>query len=131
MIPFHLPINNMNIADRDLYLIHIEKEIEIRRKRLLEKQKNIRSITTQNEFLEKVKEDYANYHAIILQQKQDQLKALELLNQYIKDLNVSGKLSKYNIKDSLYEQKKILAEIKKIKKSVDEIIQINTTILQK
>ena len=36
-----------------------------------------------------------------------------LLKNYIHDLSVSGNLSKGNIKDGLYEQKKILHEIKK------------------
>jgi hypothetical protein len=128
MMPLPVPMN-MNIANRDIYLIHIEKEIEIRRKRLLEKQHKIQQFARQNQFLEKIKQDYANYHQIILQQKQEQLRALELLNLYINDLNKSGKLSTHNIKDSVYEQKKILAEIKKIKKSVDELIQFNDSII--
>lgn len=127
-MPLPVPMN-MNIANRDIYLIHIEKEIEIRRKRLLEKQHKIQQFARQNQFLEKIKQDYANYHQIILQQKQEQLRALELLNLYINDLNKSGKLSTQNIKDSVYEQKKILAEIKKIKKSVDELIQFNDGII--
>ena len=79
MMPLPVPMN-MNIANRDIYLIHIEKEIEIRRKRLLEKQHKIQQFARQNQFLEKIKQDYANYHQIILQQKQEQLRALELLN---------------------------------------------------
>lgn len=115
----------MNLADRDIYLIHIENEIQIRRKKLLEKQKKIHGITKQNQFLELVKQDYKKYYDIIIQQKQEQLKALELLKNYIHDLSVSGNLSQSNIKDGLYEQKKILHEIKKIKKGLDEIIQTN------
>ena len=115
------PYMNMNIVDRDLYLIHIENEIEIKRNMLLEKQKKLEHHSKQNHFLEMVKQDYQKYHQTIMQQKQDQLKALELLNQYIHDLTISGKLSKQNIKDSHYEQKKILHEIKKIKKGVDEL----------
>jgi hypothetical protein len=115
----------MNLADRDIYLIHIENEIEIRKKKLLEKQKKIHGISKQNHFLELVKEDYKKYYDIIIQQKHEQLKALEILKSYIHDLSVSGNLSKNNIKDGLYEQKKILHEIKKIKKGLDEIIQNN------
>ena len=121
----------MNLAERDVYLIHIENEIEIRRKRLVEKQKKIHDISKQNHFLELVKQDYKKYHNIIIQQKQDQLKALELLKHYIHDLSVSGNLSNQNIKDSLYEQKKLLYEIKKIKKSLDELIKFNDHILQR
>ena len=115
----------MNLAERDIYLIHIENEIQIRRKKLLEKQNKMHGISKQNQFLELVKQDYKKYYDIIIQQKQEQLKALELLKNYIHDLSVSGNLSKGNIKDGLYEQKKILHEIKKIKKGLDEIIQTN------
>ena len=119
----------MNLADRDIYLIHIENEIEIRKKKLLEKQKKMHGISKQNQFLNLVKEDYKKYYDIIIHQKQEQLKALELLKNYIHDLSVSGHLSQNNIKDGLYEQKKILREIKKIKKGLDEIIQTNHPIL--
>jgi cell division septum initiation protein DivIVA len=115
----------MNIAERDLYLLQIEKEIKIRRKRIFDNQIKIQDISKQNQFLNIVKNDYYQYYNTIIQQKQDQLKALELLNQYIEDLSFTGKLSKQNIKDSLYEQKKIFFEIKKIKRGLDELIQFN------
>jgi hypothetical protein len=119
----------MNIGDRDIYLLQIEREINIRKKKLFENQKKIQDISKQNQFLNIVKEDYSKYYNVIIQQKQDQLQALELLNQYIQDLSHTGKLSKQNIKDSLYEQKKIFLEIKKIRKGLDELIQFNNTIV--
>ena len=122
-------MNIVEIADKDLYLLQIEKEIKIRRKKLLENQKKIQDISKQNQFLNIVKNDYSNYYNTIIQQKQDQLKALELLQEYINDLSNTGKLSKQNIKDSLYEQKKIFLEIKKIRKGLDELIELNNTIV--
>jgi flagellar biosynthesis chaperone FliJ len=38
-------------------------------------------------------------------------------------LTVSGKLSKNNVEDAKYEQKKILSEIKSIKHNLDNIIK--------
>jgi hypothetical protein len=119
----------MNIGERDSYLLQIEREIKIRKKRIIDNQIKIQDISKQNQFLNIVKNDYSNYYNIIIQQKQDQLKALELLNEYIKDLSFTGKLSKQNIKDSLYEQKKIFLEIKKIRKDLDEIIQFNNKLV--
>jgi hypothetical protein len=119
----------MSLADRDIYLIHIEHEIEIKRKKLLEKQKKICENTKMNRFLEMVKQDYLNYHSIIMKQKQEQLQALELLQKYIQDLNLSGNLSKQNLKDSEEEQKRILQEMKKIKKDLDYLIHHNNEIL--
>jgi hypothetical protein len=45
------------------------------------------------------------------------------LNSYIKDLTISGSLSKNNIEDAKNEQVKILTEINSIKKGIDEIIK--------
>ena len=50
------------------------------------------------------------------------MSALSLLNNYIKDLTVSGKLSKNNIDDAKNEQQKILTEINSIKSGIDDIM---------
>ena len=76
----------------------------------------------QNQFLEAVKSDYTKYYDYISQQKQDQIKALELLNGYVRDLSTSGQLSKHNIDDSKFEQEKLLKEIDEIKKGLESII---------
>jgi hypothetical protein len=52
----------------------------------------------------------------------DQIRALEILDEYIKDLTLSGKLTKHNIEDAKEEQVKILTEVKSIKNSLDSII---------
>ena len=117
----------MNLAERDIYFIHIQNEIDIRKKMLLEKQKKLNEICKQNHFLEIVKDDYMKYSNVIIQQKQEQLRALELLKDYLHQLSVSGNLSKQNIQDSMYEQKKLLREIKKIRKNLDDIITTLST----
>jgi hypothetical protein len=45
-----------------------------------------------------------------------------VLDEYIKDLTLSGKLTKHNIEDAKEEQFKILNEVKSIKESLDSII---------
>jgi hypothetical protein len=92
---------------------------------LLQKQKKIRFILKQNRFLDTVKNDYIKYYRYIIEQKQDQMKALELLNRYIYELSSNGTLSKNNMEDAKVEQRKILHEIKSIKQGLDSII-INT-----
>jgi hypothetical protein len=121
IVPIKIPVN-MPLAERDKQLLHIEELIQAKRKMLLDKQKKIRFISKQNRFLDAVKSDYAKYYYYIAQQKQDQIKALELLNNYINDLTVSGKLSKHNIEDAKVEQSKILHEVKSIKNGLDSII---------
>ena len=116
-------INNFPLENMDDRLIHIENLIEAKRTLLLNKQKKIRFISKQNRFLDEVRKDYNKYYGYIVSQKQQQIKALEMLNNYIKDLTVSGNLSKHNIEDAKHEQKRIVREMKHIQNNLDEIIK--------
>lgn len=118
-----VPINNFSLENTDNRLIHIEQLIDAKRMLLLNKQKKIRFISRQNRFLDEVRLDYNKYYKYIASQKQQQIKALELLNNYVKDLTVSGNLSKHNIEDAKHEQKRIMREINSIRNSLDEIIK--------
>jgi len=110
------------IRVNDEKFIHIQGLIEAKRNMLIEKQKKLRFITKQNIFLDAVRHDYDKFCGHINQQKRDQIKALEVLDEYIRDLTLSGKLTKHNIEDAKEEQSKILRELNSIKKSLDSII---------
>jgi len=110
------------VMERDEQLIKIQDLIDAKRIMLIEKQKKLRFISKQNRFLETVKNDYSKYYNYIAQQKRDQIKALQALDEYIKDLTHSGKLTKHNIEDAKVEQFKILNEVKSIKESLDSIV---------
>ena len=69
-----------------------------------------------------VKNDYDKYYGYIEKQKRDQIKALELLDEYIKELTTTGKLTTHNIEDAREEQRKIIKEIKSIKTGLDTIV---------
>ena len=126
---------NMPLVKRDEQLLQIEELINAKRKMLLDKQKKLRFISKQNKFLDAVKDDYAKYYGYIVKQKREQMEALDVLNNYIQDLTVSGKLSKHNIEDAKHEQSKILNELKHIQKGLDGIINdtndINVNLKQK
>lgn len=110
------------IKERDEQFIQLQQLIDAKKQMLIDKQKKLRFITKQNRFLDAVKNDYHRFYSYIEQQKRDQIKALEVLDEYIKDLTLSGKLTKHNIEDAKEEQAKILAEVKSIKNSLDSII---------
>ena len=126
----HVPIcmqentkNQMpDLVKQDERFLHIEELIEAKRRMLRDKQKKLKFISKQNRFLDVIKDDYVKYYNYISKQKQDQIKALEMLNTYIHDLTTSGKLTKNNIDDANYEQEKIFREIKSIRKGLDDII---------
>jgi hypothetical protein len=118
------------LVRRDIEFMQIQNLIDSKKKMLIEKQKKLRFVSKQNCFLEEVKNDYNKYYEYISQQKEDQIKALTLINDYIKQLTISGKLSTQNIKDAKEEQKKILNEIKSIKNGLD-LIMNDTNNMQK
>ena len=115
-------MNPMNLVDKDNQFLQIQNAIAQKRNFLLQKQKKINKISKQNKFLEEVKEDYLKYNNYITKQTQEQIMALQMLNNYIEDLSKSDSLSKNNIIDSQNEQKKIMNEIESIKQNLDNII---------
>ena len=122
MNTLRIPTNYIHLENRDQQLLQIENLIDAKRKMLIGKQKTFKNLTKQNEFLNEVKHDYNKYYGYIVKQKEDQMSALSMLNTYIKDLTISGSLSKNNIQDAKNEQQKILTEINSIKKGIDDII---------
>ena len=122
MNTLRIPTNYIHLENRDQKLLQIENLIDAKRKMLIGKQKKFKNLTKQNEFLNEVKQDYNKYYGYIVKQKEDQMSALTMLNGYIKDLTISGTLSKNNIEDAKNEQQKILTEINSIKKGIDDII---------
>ena len=121
IVPCHAKVI-IPVKDNDERFIRIQEIIEAKQKMLFEKQKKLRFISRQNQFLEVVKDDYANIYGYVIQQKRDQIKALEVLDEYMKQLTIYGKLTKYNIEDAKQEQSKILKELDLIKGNLDSII---------
>ena len=113
---------NMPLEEKDNVLLQIEELIEAKSRMLLDKQNKLICISKQNCFLDTVKQDYINYYNYIIKLKNDEMKALELLNGYINDLTISEQLSQYNLEDAKIEQDKIFREIKIIKKALDNLM---------
>jgi hypothetical protein len=112
----------ITLAERDNHLTQIETQIQSKRNLLLDKRKTLEGTVGQNQFLEGVKNDYQRYHNYIIKQNQDQIRALSLLNQYLGDIMVSGKLTEKDIHNTRKEQSGILKEMDQIKNSLDKII---------
>ena len=110
------------IRENDERFIHLQDLIDAKREMLINKQKKMRFISKQNKFLDAVKNDYDKFYRYIAQQKKDQIRALQILDEYIKDLTLSGQLTKHNIEDAKEEQSKILKEVNSIKESLDSLI---------
>jgi hypothetical protein len=112
----------ITLEKKDQQFLYIQQLIEEKRNLLLQKQRHLQKASKQNQFLEVVKNDYAKYYDYIAQQKREQIQSFELLNKYLQDLNVTNKLSKYNMEDAKTEQQKILNEIVTIKKGLNQLM---------
>ena len=114
--------SRMPLVERDNQFMQIQQLIDAKRDLLYKKQKNMKSIQKQNQFLGAIRDDYRKYNNYITEQKHDQIKALQIINSYINDLTETGKLSKYNIEDAKVEQDKIMQEVNLIRAGLDEIM---------
>ena len=120
----HLPVveNQLSLGERDNYSSRIEQQIQLKREMLLEKQKTLKRRLQENQYLEGVHSDYNKYYNYIKKQKEDQISHLNLLNQYLNDIIVNGKLTDKDIAQSKKEQDEILGTISTIKDELDKII---------
>jgi hypothetical protein len=119
-----IPIGNYQLPSKDDQFQLLQEMIDAKRESLIKKQKTLHFLSKENSFLQGIRDDYSKYNKYIVQQKQDQMTALSILNNYIQDLSATGELSKQNIEDARSEQKKILEEIDSIKNNLDSIINI-------
>ena len=115
----------VNLKSKDQNFMEFQQLIESKRNFLLENQNKCKKLNKTNQFLAEIKNDYSKYSNYIIKQKQEQIQSLELLKKYVNDLSNSGSLSEQNIKDTKYEQNKIMNEIKQIKHNLNEIIESN------
>jgi hypothetical protein len=116
----------LTLAERDLYLVHIDTLMDEKRKMLLEKQKTLQQTAKENEYLEMVRNDYRKYYNHIVKQKEDQINAMNYLNQYIDEIIVNGKLTDVDLENAKMEQDELIQEMGNIKGKLDEIIELQT-----
>ena len=119
------PVHQMPLAKRDEILERMERQIEEKRRLLINKNKQLDKLTQENEFLGQVKRDYETYNSYIVEQKQKQMQAFYMLNQYLDDIIISGKLTDKDIEKTRRDQKMILREIDVVKQNLDEIVGSN------
>ncbi len=116
----------LSLAERDLYLVHIDSLIDEKRRMLLEKQKTLQETAKENEYLEMVRNDYRKYYNHIVKQKEDQINAMNYLKQYIDEIMVNGKLTDADLENAKMEQDELIQEMADIKSKLDEIVELQT-----
>jgi hypothetical protein len=125
-MPMPTPKNVMDmieLAERDKYICQIENQIKAKREMLLNKQRYLAKSVKENKFLETVRNDYDKYNRFIIQEREEQMRAMDMLTKYLDDIIVSGKLTDEDIKQSKKEQHKIIREMKSIKNNLDKMVE--------
>lgn len=112
----------LSLAKRDVYLTNVYDEIKKKKKILFDKYHTVRENEKNNEFLSLVKKDYEGYYNYILEEKERQVQAMSLINMYIDNIIVDGKLSDEDLQKSHQDQERILDEIGSIKKGIDKLM---------
>ena len=116
----------LTLAERELYLVHIDTLVDEKRRMLLEKQKALQETAKENEYLEIVRNDYKKYYDYIAKQKEDQIRAMNYLNKYIDEIIVNGKLTDADLENAKMEQGELIQEMGQIKRTLDEIVELQT-----
>ena len=116
----------MTLAQRDLYLVRIENEMENKKKFLLEKYNLLGEMEEENEYLKLIRNDFRHYYDYVKKEKEDQIHAMIMLQKYIDQLIVDGKLTDEDLENARGEQEKILNEIDVIKEGLDKITENDT-----
>jgi hypothetical protein len=114
---------DLTLADRDLYLFQIEKEIKNKKRMLVKKKKELDKKHKLNQYLDGVKTDYDKYYTYIVNEKQQQYNALILLKEYMNDLMKTENFVDAQMRTAKHDQKDILKEIDNVKLELDELIK--------
>lgn len=112
----------VDLAKRDKILGDMEAQLYAKRFMLLQKREALKNSMKQNRFLTDVKRDYDNYHEFLVNQKREQIDALEYINKYVADIVTEGGVNDEKIKETRIQQEWILSELQKIKKELDDIV---------
>lgn len=115
----------MSLAQRDLRLFQLEQEIINRKRLIIRKSKELKKKTKVNDFLTGVKNDYDKYYEYIMNEKEQQIVAMDLLNKYLDDLKNTEHLADTELNNIAQDQKHILTEMRRVKTELDEIVNEN------
>lgn len=114
---FELPL-----SERDKYLTQVENQIQAKKDLITSKRLELDKNIEQNHFLENVREDYNKYYSYIIKQKEDQIKAMKILEDYIKNVIITNKLTDEDLENARLEQKQILNELDSLKYELDKLV---------
>jgi hypothetical protein len=113
----------LTLAQRDLYLVHIEELIKDKQQFLFDKYNETHDLQQDNDYLKVIRNDYKHYYDYIKSQKREQITAMQFLNDYLDQIVEQGELTDRDLEKTRMDQRKILDEIEDIKIGLDELTE--------
>ena len=110
-----------SIADIDLIQLNFNNECEKNRKNMMNRLKYMNSIKEKNPYLSDIISDYNRYYKNIIKEKQNIKNNIEKLLSYLDNLVLNGNLNDIMSKRVEFQKKKLIIELKCVKKSLSEI----------
>jgi hypothetical protein len=109
----------MRVLNKNEKFLHIQEQIDARMEMMLQKYKELSKGCETNEYLDGIQDNYSKYYNEFVQQKQDQIKALEILDMYIARIKESSGSNIEKLDEMKLEQGRILKEISILKQNLD------------
>lgn len=113
-----------SIDQKDQFLRNLEDQINQKKQIMFSKRRFLDETKKDNEYLEGVRKDYEKYRQYIAHSKKQELDAMLMLKSYIDDLMLNGNLINADFDNAKLEKARIMKEINKIKKTLDEIVAL-------
>lgn len=111
----------LTLANRDLYLVQIEQQLNNKQQFLLDKYNESKQLEEDNEYLRMIRNDYKHYYDYMVSQKKEQVTAMNFLNEYLDKMAETSGISDYDLERMRNDQRKILDEIQNIKSGIDKM----------
>ena len=115
----------MELAIRDIRLSKHKQQININKRILMEKYLELQKNAKENEYLNGVVDDYKKYFDFIIDEKNKQYDALNVISQYLDNINSEIRSTDEILDEQRQEQKNILREMKKLKENLDELVSVH------
>jgi hypothetical protein len=113
-----------SVDQKDLFLRNLEDQINKKKQIIFSKRRFLDETKKDNEYLEGVRKDYEKYRKYIAHSKKQELDAMLMLKSYVDDIILNGNLINADINNAKLEKARIIKEIKKIKRALDEIVAL-------
>ena len=114
----------MNIAARDDMILVLQNELQDRKKLIDERYKNIQTVKKDNEFLEKVSDDYYSHYEAIKKIKNEQMRSMKVLVEYLDHLIKESDMTDESLNYAKNQQSQLLSELDTLNNEINKISSI-------